>query len=108
MQSKQWIPRPVQNECLDKLEARLREGATGAVIGLPTGQGKTGIAAFFVQKRRAGGWKRVLFLCHQNYILKQACGTFQEILGTLKMRHVYNQARLYCTEYRSSISTFSR
>src|SRR5215510_9247759 len=66
--------RPYQEECLDRIRARYREGARRLLVSLPTGTGKTVVFAamptFFEMK------KRMLVLAHREELLEQAAAKF--------------------------------
>ncbi|WP_053959694.1 DEAD/DEAH box helicase family protein [Sulfobacillus thermosulfidooxidans] len=67
--------RPAQKEALDALLASQEEGHRRGMVVLPTGLGKTYVAAFFA--RRFG---RILFVAHRDEILHQAAKTFRNIM----------------------------
>lgn len=68
-------PRPAQAEALEALRATREEGFTKGLVVLPTGLGKTYLAAFF-----ARDFKRVLFVAHREEILRQAEMTFKAMM----------------------------
>ncbi len=74
--------RAYQIECLDVLVRIREEGSLRALVHMATGLGKTTVAATDVKRFLDNGeGKRVLFLCHQNEILRQARQRFELILG---------------------------
>ncbi|MDP3991712.1 MAG: DEAD/DEAH box helicase family protein [Candidatus Colwellbacteria bacterium] len=71
-----------QQDCLDRLQAVRKQGHERALIVVATGLGKTVISALDIKqfrKLKRGG--RVLYLCHQKDILRQARRTFELVLG---------------------------
>jgi superfamily II DNA or RNA helicase len=79
----QFTPRPEQAECLEVLEESRRLGRNKALVVMASGLGKTALAAFDVQAFQKTRRKRIkiMYLCHQTDILRQARKTFEEILG---------------------------
>ncbi len=76
-----YVPFAYQVACLGAL-SRVREaGARRALVVMASGLGKTVTAAFDIVKWLSQNSGRVLYLCHQNDILEQACKTFQEVAG---------------------------
>lgn len=77
-----YIPWESQEPCLKVLRRVRRAGINKALVVMACGIGKTATAGFdvrdFLRSCRNG---RVLYLCHQNGILKKARNTFQDILG---------------------------
>lgn len=75
--------RDYQIDCLNVLAKCRAEGDKMALIHMATGLGKTTVVAVdakrFVQENPGS---RILFLCHQNQILRQARERFESILGT--------------------------
>lgn len=74
-------PYPYQKQCLDAIAEARRTGRTRTLVIMASGLGKTVTAAL-----DAKGWLekhggRLLYLCHQNFILEQACATFRAVLG---------------------------
>ncbi|MCY0864225.1 MAG: DEAD/DEAH box helicase family protein [Sulfobacillus sp.] len=67
--------RPVQHEALQALSDALQEGYRRGLVVLPTGLGKTYLAAFFARQ-----FRRVLFIAHRDEILRQAAYTFHRVL----------------------------
>lgn len=74
-------PRPVQRECLDAISRARASGARRALVVLATGLGKTAIAGFDIRRVMAERRGRVLYLCHNTYILGHARKTFEQVLG---------------------------
>lgn len=70
-----WNPLPPQQEALKALDASRQEGFNKGLVVLPTGLGKTYLAAFF-----ARGFRRVLFVAHREEILQQAARTFRAVM----------------------------
>ncbi len=68
-------PHPIQTEALQRLALTRLEGRKRALVVLPTGLGKTFLAAF--DAKEVGG--RVLFIVHNNTILQQARDAFQRV-----------------------------
>lgn len=75
--------RRAQKEALQALYAAWEEGQTKGLVVLPTGLGKTYLAAFAAQH-----FRRVLFVAHREEILRQALATFQRV-------HPERRAALY-------------
>lgn len=69
------IPRPAQREALQALVESRSDGFTKGLVVLPTGLGKTYVAAFFAQ-----AFRRVLFVAHRDEILRQAADSFHAIM----------------------------
>lgn len=69
------IPRPAQSEALLALSATREEGYRKALVVLPTGLGKTYLAAFFAKQ-----FRRILFVAHREEILRQSLRTFQDVM----------------------------
>ncbi|WP_158246268.1 DEAD/DEAH box helicase family protein [Sulfobacillus sp. hq2] len=69
------LPTPVQAEALAALSDTRQEGYSKALVVLPTGLGKTYLAAFFAQQ-----FRRILFVAHRDEILRQALATFQSVM----------------------------
>lgn len=68
-------PRPAQAMALDKLNQTLEEGYERAMAVMPTGLGKTYLAAFFAQQ-----FKRILFIAHREELLHQARRSFLHVM----------------------------
>lgn len=75
--------RPAQEEALQALYRAWEEGQARGLVVLPTGLGKTYLAAF-----AAHHFRRVLFVAHREEILRQALRTFQRV-------HPARRAALY-------------
>ncbi|MCY0879555.1 MAG: DEAD/DEAH box helicase family protein [Firmicutes bacterium] len=69
------VLRPIQQEALAALRAALGQGLRRGLVVLPTGLGKTYLAAFFAQE-----FRRVLFVAHREEILRQAAQAFARVL----------------------------
>jgi superfamily II DNA or RNA helicase/HKD family nuclease/SOS-response transcriptional repressor LexA len=69
-------PNFVQTQALEALSQARREGIQRGLVVLPTGVGKTWLAAFDVKEM---GARRVLFVAHREEILTQAAETFLRI-----------------------------
>ncbi|MDD5226231.1 MAG: DEAD/DEAH box helicase family protein [Candidatus Omnitrophica bacterium] len=75
-------PYPFQVECLETIDQVRSNGIDRALVVMATGLGKTVTAACDAKKwLDAHPGKRLLFLCHQNYILAQAREIFEAVLG---------------------------
>ena len=72
-------PRGAQIEALYQLENTRKEGFEKALAVLPTGTGKTLLAAFDTK-----GFQKILFVAHREEILKQAKKSFQWVYGSEK------------------------
>ncbi len=68
-------PRDAQIEALEALVETQREGFAKGLVVLPTGLGKTFLAAFFANR-----FHRVLFVAHREEILRQAEQTFRAVM----------------------------
>lgn len=68
-------PRPAQEMALEELNKTIEEGYDRAIAVMPTGLGKTYLAAFFAQ-----GFKRILFIAHREELLHQALRSFQHVM----------------------------
>ena len=75
-------PNPVQTQALEALVAARLEGIRRGLVVLPTGVGKTWLAAFDVKQMDAG---RVLFVAHREEILTQAAETFLRICPSFRI-----------------------
>lgn len=69
--------RPYQVETVEKLRTNIRAGIRRQVLQLPTGAGKTKVAAVMTQLARAKG-KRVLFLADRIELVDQASLRFDQ------------------------------
>lgn len=69
------IPRPAQQAALQALIDSQADGFNKGLVVLPTGLGKTYVAAFF-----ARAFRRVLFVAHRDEILRQAAQSFQAVM----------------------------
>jgi superfamily II DNA or RNA helicase/diadenosine tetraphosphate (Ap4A) HIT family hydrolase/HKD family nuclease/SOS-response transcriptional repressor LexA len=80
-------PHEVQREALAKLREARGKGHRRALVVLPTGLGKTWLAAFDYQQlaKELGADRirpRLLFLAHRRELLRQAAGTYRRLLRT--------------------------
>lgn len=74
--------RPYQIECLDALDRVRKDGGKVALVQMATGLGKTTVVASDVKRFLSEKPdSRVLFLCHQNDILRQARHRFEQVIG---------------------------
>ena len=73
-------PYKYQIEVLRALKETRKNGAHSALVVLATGLGKTVVSAFDVEQYMLHNRGRALFLCHNNGILEQNMGAFQNIL----------------------------
>ncbi|AEJ38271.1 DNA/RNA helicase [Sulfobacillus acidophilus TPY] len=73
--SEELALRPVQIEAFEALSNALQQGYRRGLVVLPTGLGKTYLAAFFARQ-----FRRVLFIAHRDEILRQAARTFHRVL----------------------------
>lgn len=69
------VPRPAQAMALEELDQTMAEGYDRAMAILPTGLGKTYLAAFFATR-----FKRVLFIAHREELLHQARRSFLHVM----------------------------
>lgn len=74
-------PLSYQSDCLKALSVARQKHRRKALVVMATGLGKTVVSAFDIQRLLAEKPGRVLYLCHQNDILRQARETFEDILG---------------------------
>lgn len=75
--------RPGQAEALAAIETAREGGADRGYVNMATGLGKTYVAAHDVARFRAENPDaRVLYMCHNTDILRQARNTFSDALGT--------------------------
>ena len=65
--------RDYQEECLETIRARFASGVRRQLVVLPTGAGKTVVAAHLPARM---GWPRTLFLVHREELVRQAVDTF--------------------------------
>lgn len=71
-----------QKDCLDSIARVRKRGEKRALVIMASGLGKTVTAAFDTKRWLSTRPKsKILYLCHQNYILSQAHATFQLIVG---------------------------
>ena len=81
-------PRGAQIEALYHLEKSRKEGWDKAITVIPTGVGKTILAAFDSKP-----YKRVLFVAHREEILIQAEQAFQKVRGSGKYGFFYGDKK---------------
>ncbi|ADL44645.1 DUF3427 domain-containing protein [Micromonospora aurantiaca (nom. illeg.)] len=76
-------PFPYQQEVLDDLDAeRLVHGRWRNLVVMATGTGKTVVAALDYRRlRRAGRVDSLLFVAHQEQILRQSRSVFRQVMG---------------------------
>ena len=70
--------RPHQIKILDDLRKAFVSGHRCVMVGLPTGGGKTHIAAAICAGAKDKG-HRTLFICHLNQIVRQTVARFEEV-----------------------------
>lgn len=80
-------PNPIQLQVLKSLESTQTLGYQKGLVVLPTGLGKTYLAAFF-----ARSFGRVLFVAHRDEILGQAQNVFQRIFPHRQFQRYANDA----------------
>lgn len=71
------IPNEMQKQAVENLEFLRERGQARALIVAATGTGKTYLSAFDVKKAKP---KRVLFLAHQENILRKSMDSFEDVL----------------------------
>lgn len=64
--------RPYQADGINKLRAKLKQGAKSVVLVAPTGSGKT-IVSSEIMRSSVGKNKNVLFLAHRIELIDQTC-----------------------------------
>lgn len=69
---------PDQSDLLEDARTCIRRGAKSVLIQLPTGGGKTVIAATMCRKVQASG-RQAFFVVHRRELVKQAAATFREV-----------------------------
>jgi superfamily II DNA or RNA helicase/diadenosine tetraphosphate (Ap4A) HIT family hydrolase/HKD family nuclease len=70
------VPRPVQREALEALEASRLAGYRAALVVMATGLGKTWLAAFDTARPQ---FRRILFVAHREEILRQSRDVFRRV-----------------------------
>src|SRR5205807_10403455 len=70
------LPRPVQREALDALEASRLAGYRAGLVVMATGLGKTWLAAFDTARPQ---FRRVLFVAHREEIIRQSRDVFRRV-----------------------------
>lgn len=78
---REFTPYLYQRDCLDALELARAEGRIKALVVMATGLGKTVVSAFEIKRLLKKAPGRVLYLCHNNDILRQSRKTYEAILG---------------------------
>lgn len=73
---------PYQQECLDAIESVRQAGGTKALVIMATGLGKTVVSALQLRRMLAEAPGRVLYVTHQNEILRQARHTYENFLDS--------------------------
>jgi DNA repair protein RadD len=72
------LPRPFQADLLERARDAIRAGNKRVLVQLPTGGGKTFIAALMMKGMRERG-RRSYFLAHRKELLKQTSDTFCKV-----------------------------
>jgi superfamily II DNA or RNA helicase len=81
-----FVPRPYQQQAVDEVLSRRQVGKRKLLLHLPTGAGKTVIAALLIDRLlRLPGAGRVLFLAHRKEIIDQ---TAEKIATQIGAEHV--------------------
>lgn len=83
-------PTPVQIEAMEALIQTRKAGYQRGLVVLPTGMGKTWLAAFDASEF---GARRVLFVAHREEILTQAAETFLRIRPAAKVGYYVGRQR---------------
>lgn len=74
---------PHQAEAVEAISTAREQGISSGYVNMATGLGKTLVAAHDVLAfREQNPDARVLYLCHNTDILRQARETFSDVLGT--------------------------
>lgn len=68
-----------QRECLDAIESARKTGSKKALVVMATGLGKTVVSALQLKRMISESPGRILYVTHQNEILRQARHTFEAI-----------------------------
>lgn len=79
-------PFDYQQRVLDAIDDARSHGQPCGLVVMSMGLGKTAVSAFFIRQVLEADPGRVLYLCHDTEILRQARRTFEVILGP---RHTY-------------------
>lgn len=100
-------PNEMQIEALKSLQSLREEGKTRALLISATGTGKTYLSAFDVKEFSP---KRVLFLVHNENILKAAKNSYKRVLGSNFTYGLYtgNEKRPDATALFSTIQTMQK
>lgn len=80
-------PNSMQMEALGNLASQRNNGISKSLLISATGTGKTFLAAFDVEKSKAG---KVLFVIHRANIAKKAIKTFRSVFGSQKTMGLYS------------------
>lgn len=78
---RRFEPYAYQRECLGALALARAEGRNKALVVMATGLGKTVVSAFDIKRLLQQAPGRVLYLCHDNRILRQSRKTYETVLG---------------------------
>lgn len=70
--------RPYQNDCNDAVQSEFEKGIGATLVVVPTGGGKTTIAADFIRRTQPS---RSLFLAHRDMLIYQARETIERVAG---------------------------
>ncbi|HVW34363.1 MAG TPA: DEAD/DEAH box helicase family protein, partial [Acidimicrobiia bacterium] len=84
------VPRPVQRDALDALEASRLAGYRAGLVVMATGLGKTWLAAFDTARPQ---FRRVLFVAHREEILRQSRDVFRRVQPDGDFGLYYGQER---------------
>jgi superfamily II DNA or RNA helicase len=83
--------RPYQEEALERVDLRELAGVTRQLVVLPTGGGKTVVAAHLIARRQrhavttGQGSGRTLFLAHRDELIQQAAGKLHQVAPALEI-----------------------
>ena len=98
------VPNEIQLEALEALRKTRRDGNRQALVVLPTGAGKTYLAAF-----DSRDCKKVLFLAHREEILKQSLDSFRKVRPNASLGYYNaNEKSIHYEVIFASIQTISR
>ena len=88
--------RPYQTELVDSARANMKRGHKSVLIQLPTGGGKTCIAAFMLKTAREKGLL-AYFMCHRRELITQTVKTLHDFdvpCGTIAASHPADPSQL--------------